>query len=66
MRQLQEVVDQAEFVHHLQGRGVHGVAAKIAKEVGVLFEHDGIDAGAPEQVAEHHAGGSAADDATAS
>jgi hypothetical protein len=26
-------VDQSEFVHHLQRRGMHGVAAEIAKEV---------------------------------
>ena len=55
MRQFQEVVDQPEFVHHLQRGGMHGVAAKIAEEVGVLFQHHDVDAGASEQVAEHHA-----------
>ena len=65
MRQFQEAVDQPEFVHHLQRRGMHGVAAKIAEEVGVLFQHHDIDAGAPEQIAEHHAGRPAADDAAA-
>ena len=65
MRQLQEAVDQPEFVHHLQGRGMHGVAAKIAEEIGMLFQHHDIDPGAPEQISQHHAGGPAADDAAA-
>ena len=51
MRQLQEAVDQAEFIHHLQRRGMHGVAAKIPEEIGVLFQHHGVDAGAPQQIA---------------
>ena len=63
MRQFQEAVDQAEFVHHLQRRGMHGVAAKIAEEIGVLLQHHDIDPGAPQQIAEHHAGRPAADDA---
>ena len=63
MRQFQKTVDQPEFVHHLQRRGMHGIAAKIAEEVGVLFQHHDIDAGASEQVTEHHAGRAAADDA---
>ena len=63
MRQFQEAVDQPELVHHLQRRGMHGVAAKIAEEVGVLLQHHDIDAGASEQVTEHHAGRAAADDA---
>ena len=61
----EERVQQAEFVHHLHGGGMHGVAAEIAQEVGVLFQHDHIDAGAREQEAEHHPGRPAADDAAA-
>ncbi len=63
MRQLEEAFDQPKLVHHLQGRGMHGIAAKIAKEIRVLFQHHDIDAGASEQITEHHAGGPAADDA---
>ena len=63
MRQFQEPVDQPEFVHHLQRRGMHGVAAKIAEEIGMLLQHDHVDASAAEQIAQHHAGGPAADDA---
>ena len=51
VRQLQELVEEAELVHHLEGRGVDGVAAEVAQEVGVLLEHDDIDAGAGEEEA---------------
>ena len=65
VRQFQKFVDQAEFMHHLQRRGMHGIAAKIPEEIGVLFQHHRLDAGAAEQIAEHHAGRAAADDAAA-
>ena len=65
VRKFQKSVDQAEFIHHLQRRGMHGVAAEIAEEIGVLFQHDRFDSGAPEQIAQHHAGRPAADDAAA-
>ncbi|MGY3359168.1 hypothetical protein ACVWZK_005831 [Bradyrhizobium sp. GM0.4] len=64
MRQLQESVDQAELVHHLERRRMHGVAAEVAEEIRMLLQHHDIDAGAPEEIAEHHARRSAADDAT--
>jgi hypothetical protein len=64
MRQLEKVVEQAELVHQFQGRGMDGVAAEIAQEIGVLFQHRDAHAGARQQIAEHHAGGSAADDAS--
>src|SRR5262249_12030975 len=63
MRQLQEIVEQAELAHHVQRRGMNGVAAEIAQEVGMLREHDDVDAGAREQEAEHEPAWSAADDA---
>ena len=42
---------------------MHGVAAKIPEEVGVFLQHQRVDAGAAEQIAQHHAGRAAADDA---
>ena len=39
------------------------VAAEVAKEIGVLLQHDDVEAGAREQVAEHDAGRPAARDA---
>ena len=42
---------------------MNGVAAKIAQEIAVLLEHDGVDAGACEQKSEHEPARSAADDA---
>ena len=43
---------------------MHGVAAEVAEEIRMLLQHHDIDAGAPEEIAEHHARRSAADDAT--
>ena len=65
MRQFQEAVDQPELVHHLQRGGMHGVAAKIAEEIRMLLQHHDVDAGASEQVTEHHARGPTADDTAA-
>ena len=65
VRQLRKASAQPELVHHRQRRGVDGVAAEVAEEVGVLFQHQGLDAGPPEQVAEHHSRRPAADDAAA-
>ena len=59
MRQLEEFVEQAELVHHFERRGMDGVAAKVAQEIGMLLQHQDIDAGAGEQKAQHHARGSA-------
>jgi len=64
VRQFQEFIQQTEFMHQLERRGMDRVAAKIAQEVRVFFQHDDIDAGTREQEAEHHAGRTAADDAT--
>ena len=60
MRPLEEFIEQPELGHHLQRRGVDGVAAEVAQEIGVLLEHEHVDARAREQEAEHHAGGAAA------
>jgi uncharacterized protein with von Willebrand factor type A (vWA) domain len=63
VRKLEELVQQAEFVHDFESRRVDGVAAKVAQEIRVLLEHDDIDAGAREQEAEHHPGRPAAGNA---
>jgi len=44
---------------------MHGVAAKVAEEISVLLQHHDLDAGASQEIAEHHAGRPAADDAAA-
>ena len=61
--ELEKAVEEAEFVEELEGGGMDGVAAEVAEEVGVLFEDGDGDAGAGEQVAEHHACRTSADDA---
>ena len=63
MRQLQELVDQTEFEHQLERRGMNRVAAEVAKEIGVLLQHHDLNAGARQQESEHHPGGAAARDA---
>src|SRR4030081_1098866 len=43
---------------------MHGVAAEVTQEVGVLFHHGDVDAAAGEQQAQHDSGGTAAGDDT--
>jgi hypothetical protein len=43
---------------------MHGVTAKVAQEVCVLFEHDDVDARARQQKAEHHSRWATASDTT--
>ena len=62
VRQLEELVQQAELVHHFERRGMDGVAAEVAQEIRVLLQHDHVDAGARQQEAEHHPGRPAAGD----
>ena len=52
---------EAELVEQGQRGGVHGVAAEVAQEVGVLLQDGHRDAGAGEQQAQDHPGGAAAD-----
>ena len=63
MRAFQECVEETKFVHHLECRRMHRVAAKVAQEIVVLLKHDDLDAGSREQERQHHAGGSATGDA---
>jgi hypothetical protein len=43
---------------------MYRVAAEVAQEIGVLFEHENIDSGARQQQSQHHPGRAAARDAT--
>src|SRR5437764_12449696 len=43
---------------------MNGIATKIAQEIRVLVQHNDLNAGTSEEVTEHHAGGSAADNDT--
>ena len=54
--------EQAELGEDFHGRGVDGVAAEIAEEVGVLLDHFDGDPGAGEQQPGHHPRGAPADD----
>jgi hypothetical protein len=43
VRQLQEILQEPEFFEHFQSRRVYRVAAKIAEEILMLFEHRNLD-----------------------
>jgi hypothetical protein len=43
---------------------MHRIAAKIAEEVVVLLQHGYVNTGSCEQIAQHHAGRAASNDAT--
>ena len=58
----QKFFEQAELVDHLEARRMHGIAAEVAEEVGVLFQHGDADAAAGEEIAQHHACRSASGD----
>jgi hypothetical protein len=62
VRQLQERIQQTEFVEQQEGRGVDGVPAEVAEEVDVLLEDDDVHALPREEKPEHHAGRAAAGD----
>ena len=51
MRQLEKLVEQSQLVHHFQSRRMNRIAAKIAQEIAVLFQHQDFDAGARQQIA---------------
>jgi len=51
-------------VNELEGRWMHGIAAKVAEKIRMLFQDDNAYPGAREEKAEHHSGWSAANDAT--
>ena len=64
MRTFEELLQEAEFMNDVERRGVNGVATKVAQEILVLLQHDDIDAHTRQQKPQHHAGRSAAGDAT--
>src|SRR5665213_4600407 len=65
MGQLQKVLQQPKFVHHLESGRMHGVASKIAKEVPVLLDHHHLDARSRQQVPQHYTRRTAAYDTAA-
>src|SRR5580693_1686139 len=63
MRAFEKVVQQTQFIHDFKSRRMDGVAAEVAKKVGVLFEHHRVHTHPGEEKAQHHASGTAPDDA---
>ena len=60
--QLEEFLQQAQLMHHLEGGGMYRVAAEIAQEVLVLFQHRDVHPGPGQQIAAHHPGRATARD----
>ena len=56
VRQFQQLLKEAKFVHDFEGGGMKGVAAEVAQEIGMLLEDYNLDSGAGEQKSQHHAG----------
>jgi hypothetical protein len=43
MRQPEEVVEHAKFVHDFEGRRMNRVTAEVAQKIGVLFEDNNVN-----------------------
>src|SRR6266487_4048294 len=65
VRALQEIFEQAEFMHDLESGRMNCVAAKIAEKVSVFFQYHHVDARARQQIPEYHARRTTAGNATA-
>jgi hypothetical protein len=44
MRALEELFEEAEFVHQFESGRMDGVSAEVAQEIGVFFEDEDFDA----------------------
>jgi hypothetical protein len=62
VRPLKEAIEHSELRQNFHGGRVNGVAAEIAKEVGVLLEDLDVAPGSREQQSSHHARRASADD----
>jgi hypothetical protein len=63
MRLFEKVVDEPQFIYQCEGRGMDGIAAKVAQEIAMFLEHDDVNAGPREKEAEHESTRTAAGDA---
>src|SRR5438093_6785997 len=63
VRLLKKVSKNAEFVHQLERGGMDRVAPKVTQKIAMFFEHHNVNTGACQQETQHHAGGTAADNA---
>src|SRR5947208_5464206 len=66
MRAFQELVQNTEFMHNFECGWMDRIPTEISQEIGMLFEHEYIDAHACKKKTQHHAGGTASSNAAAS
>ncbi len=62
MGESQKGIEQPELGQDIHRRGVNGIAAEVAQEIGMLLQHHHVDTGAREQIAGDQSGGSSAGD----
>src|SRR6266478_8898641 len=65
MRAFEKLFDQTELVDDFERGWMNRIAAKVAKEISMLLEHDHRDARARQQKPEHHSGRATAGNAAA-
>src|SRR5438128_6356877 len=66
MRAFQELVQNTEFMHNLKCGWMDRIPTEITQEIGVLFEHEYINAHTCKKKTQHHAGRTASSNAAAS
>src|SRR5438309_2997387 len=66
MRAFQELVQNTEFMHNFECGWMDRIPTEISQEIGVLFEHEYINAHTCKKKTQHHAGRTASSNAAAS
>jgi hypothetical protein len=64
MGACEEFIQKTQLVDQFQGRGVDGVAAEVAQEIGVFLQDEYLDARSRQQKTQHHSRRPTADDDT--
>jgi len=60
---LQEIIEKAKVMQDFERGGMDSVTSKIAQKIRVFFENQHFDAGAGEEISEHHSCRAATGDA---
>src|ERR1700730_18170549 len=63
VRTFEKFVQNAQFLHNFKRGRMDSISAEITEEVGMRLQYHNIHAGARQEKAQHHAGGTASDDA---
>jgi hypothetical protein len=66
VRPLKEFLEQAKLVEQVESGRMNRIATEIPEKITVLLKDDYVDAGAGQEVAKHHTGGTATNDTATS